>query len=157
MIETNTGKALGVAAAVTLAWAACGDTGFGPEPTKVEFAASLEIDLDAMTETPSGLFIWDDMVGTGDAAALGDQVTLTYTGWLVDGEQFDSGDGYVVELGVTNLIAGFTEGVVGIRVGGTRTIVVPGDLGYGSQEYSGIPRDAVLVFELMVTELDPLT
>jgi FKBP-type peptidyl-prolyl cis-trans isomerase FkpA len=157
MIDTNTGRALSAAAALTLALAACGGTGFGPEPTEVEFEASLGIDLDAMTETPSGLFIWHDSVGTGEAAVLGDQVTLTYTGWLVDGEQFDSGDGYVVELGVTNLIAGFTEGVVGMRVGGTRTIVVPADLGYGSQESSGIPRDAVLVFELMVTELRPMT
>ena len=154
MIKTNTGRALGAAVALTLALAACGDNPFGPDPTKVEFTASLGIDLDAMTETASGLFIRDDVAGTGEPAVLGDQVTLTYTGWLVDGEQFDSGE-LMVTLGVTGLIQGFTEGVVGMRVGGTRTIVIPADLAYGSQEPPGIPADAVLVFELLVTELMP--
>ena len=153
MIERNTGRALGVAAALTLALAACGDTAFGPEPTDVEFAASLGIDLDAMTQTASGLYIRDDIVGTGEIPAeLGDEATVTYMGWLVDGEQFDSGE-LVVELGVTNLIAGFTEGIVGMQVGGTRTIVIPADLAYGSQELAGIPANAVLVFEIMLTSL----
>jgi FKBP-type peptidyl-prolyl cis-trans isomerase FkpA len=152
MMKANAGKALGVAAALTLALAACGDSVFGPEPKNVEFAASLGIELDAMNETASGLFIRDDVGGTGELAVLGDEVTVTYTGWLIDGEQFDSGQ-LVVTLGVTNLIAGFTEGLVGMQVGGTRTIVIPADLGYGSQEQGGIPGDAVLVFEIMVTDL----
>ena len=106
-----------------------------------------------MTQTASGLYIRDDMVGTGEISAeLGDQATVTYTGWLVDGEQFDSGE-LVASLGVTNLIAGFTEGILGMRSGGTRTIVIPADLGYGSQAYQGIPANAVLVFELMLTSL----
>ena len=152
MIKTNTGRALSVAAALTLAVTACGDNVFGPDPTGVQFAESLGIDLDAMTETPSGLFIRDDVEGTGEPAVLGDQVTLTYTGWLVDGEQFDSGT-LMVTLGVTALIEGFTEGLVDMRVGGMRTIVIPADLGYGSQGQGGIPADAVLVFELAVTEV----
>ena len=65
MIKTNTGRALRVAAAPTLAVTACGDNVFGPNPTGVQFAESLEIDLDAMTETPSGLFIRDDVEGNG--------------------------------------------------------------------------------------------
>ena len=153
MIEINTGKALGVAVALTLALAACGDDVFGPEPTDVEFAASLGIDLDAMTGTTSGLFFRDDVVGTGDPAVLGDQVTVSFMGWLVDGEQFDSGE-LTVELGVTNLIPGFTAGLLGMRVGGTRTTVVPANLAYGSQGQGGIPEDAVLVFELVVTGLE---
>ena len=113
MIKRSTGRALGLAAALTLASAACGDDVFGPDPEDVEFAASLGIDLDAMTETESGLFIRDDVVGTGDPAAVGDQATVTYTGWLVDGEQFDSNE-LVALLGVTGLISGFTEGIVGM-------------------------------------------
>ena len=153
MIERNTRRALGVAVALTVALAACGDNAFGPEPTEVEFAASLGIDLSAMTQTASGLYIRDDVLGTGGIPAeIGDQATVTYTGWLVDGEQFDSGD-YMVLLGVTPVIAGFAEGILGMESGGTRTIVIPADLGYGSQESHGIPGDAVLVFEIMLTSL----
>ena len=153
MIMGSTGRTIGMALTLTAGLLACGDNAFGPEPTGVEFTASLEIDLSAMTQTASGLYIGDDMVGTGEISAeLGDEATVIYTGWLVDGEQFDSGE-LVASLGVTNLIAGFTEGILGMRIGGTRTIVIPADLGYGSQAYQGIPANAVLVFELMLTSL----
>ena len=148
----STGKMLRMTAVLSLALAACGDNLFGPEPSDVEFAASLGIDLDLMTETASGLFYRDDIVGTGEPAALLDTVTLTYTGWLVDGEEFDSG-GFDATLGETALIAGFTEGIVGMQVGGTRTIVIPADLGYGSAGQGSIPGNSVLVFEIMVTAL----
>jgi len=154
MIKRRTGRTLGLAVAATLALAACGDDGFGPEPRDVEFAASLGIDLDNMTETASGLFIRDDSVGTGEPVALLDTVTVTYTGWLVNGEEFDSG-GFPATLGVTGLIPGFTEGIVGMRVGGTRTIVIPADLAYGSAGQGSIPSNAVLVFEIMLTSLVP--
>ena len=153
MIERNAARALAVAAALAVALAACGDNAFGPEPTEVEFAASLGIDLSAMTQTASGLYIRDDIVGTGGIPTeLGDQATVTYTGWLVDGEQFDGGE-LVVLLGVTGLIAGFTEGILGMEAGGTRTIVIPSDLAYGSQKLAGIPGNAVLVFEIVLTSL----
>ena len=145
-----------MAAVLTLALVVCGDNVFGPEPRDVEFAASLGIDLDAMTETASGLFIRDDVVGTGEPAAAGDQLTVFYTGWLVDGEQFDSNE-LPVTLGVTLLIDGFTEGLIGMQLGGVRTIVIPAHLGYGSQGALqgpvSIPGEAVLVFELELTGL----
>lgn len=153
MIKRSSRRMLGVAAAVTLALVACGGNPFGPDPRDVEFAASLEIDLATMTETASGLFFRDVVVGTGEPAAIGDQVTLSYTGWLVDGETFDSNQAFPVTLGETNLIDGFTEGIVGMRLGGTRMIVIPANLGYGSQAYRSIPGDAVLVFELTITAL----
>ncbi|MDA1349792.1 MAG: FKBP-type peptidyl-prolyl cis-trans isomerase, partial [Chloroflexi bacterium] len=87
-----------------------------------------------------------------EPAALGDQATVTYMGWLVDGEQFDSNE-LVALLGVMGLIPGFTEGIVGMRIGGTRTIVLPADLGYGSKKVGGIPANSVLVFEIMLTEI----
>ena len=105
-----------------------------------------------MTKTASGLFIRDDVVGTGEPAVLGDQVTLTYTVWLPDGEQLRS-DKLSVTLGVTPLVQGFTEGLVGMRVGGTRTIVIPADLAYGSQGTAGVPGNAALVLEALVTGL----
>ena len=151
MINTSSRRMLSVAVVLTLALVSCGDDVLGPRD--VEFAASLGIDLDNMVESPSGLFYRDDVVGTGELAAAGDEVTLTYTGWLVNGTQFDSDTGYIITLNVTNLIAGFTEGVNGMQLGGTRTLVIPSELAYGSQGNDVIPANAVIVFEITITAL----
>ncbi len=152
MIKRNAARTFGVAAVLTLALVACGDNPFGPDPTDVEFAASLGIDLAAMTRTASGLYIRDDVVGTGEPAVAGDQVTVMFTGWLVDAIQFDSGE-FTFTLGNPNFTAGLTEGLIGMQVGGTRTIVIPASLAFGSQGGDGIPDDAVLVYELTLTAL----
>ncbi len=154
MIKRSSRRTLGVAVAVTLALVACGgDDVFGPNPSDVVFAASLGIDLDDFTETTSGLFFRDDVMGTGELAAIGDEVTLTYTGWLVDGTVFDSG-GFTATVGGTPaLIEGFTEGIIGMQLGGTRTILIPSTLGYGSQGSGLIPANSVVVFEITVTAL----
>ena len=78
---------------------------------------------------------------------------MSYTGWLVDGIEFDSSDGFTFTLGVTNLIAGFTEGTTGMQLGGTRTLVIPSSLAFGSQGSGSIPADAVVVFTITVTAL----
>ncbi len=122
---------------------------FGPNPRDVEFATSLGIDLDNMTETESGLFYRDDTVGTGEPAVLRDTVMMNCRGYLVDGEVFYV-DRLTATIGTTRLIAGFTEGLLGLRAGVTRTIVIPADLAYGSEGREGVPPDAVLVFTLEV-------
>ena len=154
MIKRNTGTKVGVAAVLALALAACGDA-VGPEVTNVEFAASLGIDLAIMTETASGLFIREDSIGEGEtAAAAGDQVTVAYTGWLADGEIFDSSASFLIPtLGAPGLIAGFTECVTGMRVDGIRTCVLRASLAYGSQGQGSIPGDAVLIFEITVISI----
>ncbi len=160
MTKQSSRRTFGVVVlAATLALVACGDDPvdpgpnlFGPNPRDVEFAESLEIDLDSMTETASGLFYRDDVEGTGEAAAMGDVVTVSYTGWLAKANEFDSGE-LQITLGETALIDGFTEGIIGMQLGGTRTIVMPSSLGYGSQGSGLIPGDAVLVFELILTAL----
>ena len=152
MIERNRRRVVSLVGVMSLSLVGCGDDALGPNPSDVVFDASLGIVLADMTETSSGLLYQDAVVGTGEAAALLDAVTLTYTGWLANGEEFDSG-GFNATLGVTNLIAGFTEGLVGMREGGTRTIVIPANLGYGSSGQGSIPGNAVLVFELMVIAL----
>ena len=153
MIKKSKGTTFGVAAALTLMLAACGDA-VGPLPTDVEFAASLGIDLAEMTQTASGLYIRDDIVGegaAGAAAAAGDQLTIAYTGWLADGTEFDSSTSFnVPQLGTTGLIVGFTECLIGMQVDGMRTCVLPASLGYGSQGQGAIPGDAVTVFEITV-------
>jgi len=148
-----------VALVVILALVACGDDPvdpgpnlFGPNPRDVEFAESLEIDLDNMTETASGLFYRDDVVGTGEPAAMGDAATVSYTGWLVYANEFDSGS-FSLTLAEGEAIDGFVEGIVGMQLEGTRTIVIPGDLAYGAAGSGPIPANAVLVFELTLTTL----
>jgi FKBP-type peptidyl-prolyl cis-trans isomerase FkpA len=97
-------------------------------------------------------------VGTGVEAVTGRQVAVDYTGWLyspagVDnkGTQFDSSyirDPLVMTAGGTDTIPGFAQGVVGMRVGGLRRVVIPPSLAYGSQARDGIPANSTLVFEI---------
>ena len=151
MIKRSLRRTCGVASALTLAIAACGGSPLGPDPTDAEFDASLGIDLAAMTETASGLFVLDVVVGTGAIAAAGDTATVAYEVWLADATPIDSGPGFKFLVGGGAVIAGFDEGVTGMRVGGERTIVIPASLGYGSDGYSTVPGDAVLVYDLSLT------
>ena len=147
MIKTSAGRTLAVVAAMTLALFACGDNALGPDPNDVEFAASLNIDLATMTETASGLFFRDDVVGQGDLAAPGDSATVDFDLWLAYGTSLGGGT-FPFILGSGGAIAGFDEGVTGMRVGGERTLVIPASLGYGSDGFQSIPGDAVIVYAL---------
>ena len=105
------------------------------------------------TPTPSGLVIEDTIVGEGDTAQAGHYVTVHYTGWLTDGTKFDSSkdrnDPFSFDLGGRQVIAGWDEGVQGMKIGGTRKLTIPPQLGYGSRGAGGvIPPNATLVFEV---------
>ena len=105
------------------------------------------------TTTPSGLIIDDVTVGSGDEASAGQRVTVHYTGWLTDGKKFDSSkdrdEPFVFPLGGGRVIRGWDEGVQGMKVGGTRKLTIPPDLGYGARGAGGvIPPNATLVFEV---------
>lgn len=124
-----------------------------------EFAESLGIDLAAMRQTPSGLYIEDLAEGRGLAARSGHVVVVHYTGWLPNGEQFDStrdaGEARRFQLGARrDVIAGWDEGVTGMRIGGKRRLVVPPHLGYGARGVPGaIPPNATLVFEFELLDI----
>ncbi len=103
--------------------------------------------------TPSGLEIDDSLVGDGPEAKAGDIVTVHYTGWLTDGSKFDSSldrnDPFEFMLGAHHVIAGWDEGVAGMKVGGRRRLTIPAELGYGARGAGGvIPPNATLVFEV---------
>ena len=103
--------------------------------------------------TASGLVIEDIEVGTGAEAVAGKNVQVHYTGWLTDGRKFDSSkdrnDPFVFPLGGRRVIAGWDEGVQGMKVGGRRMLVIPAELGYGAQGAGGvIPPHATLLFEV---------
>jgi FKBP-type peptidyl-prolyl cis-trans isomerase FkpA len=106
-----------------------------------------------MPTTPSGLQYDDLTVGEGAAARSGQYVTVHYTGWLADGKKFDSsldrGDPFAFNLGKGQVIAGWDEGVQGMKVGGKRKLTIPPDLGYGQFGAGGvIPPNATLLFEV---------
>jgi FKBP-type peptidyl-prolyl cis-trans isomerase FkpA len=138
-----------VALAVLSTLSACGgDDPFAPEVVEeVEFAASLGIDLSQMTKTASGMYFKDVVVGLGDPAGPGDAVVVGFTGWLADGTKFDSGE-FPFTVGTGGVIAGFDEGVTGMRVDGARKIVLPPALAYGNTGSGPIPPGAVLVFQI---------
>ncbi len=99
------------------------------------------------------LKIEDLEVGTGDEAQAGQMVTVHYTGWLTDGQKFDSSkdrnDPFVFPLGQGMVIKGWDQGVVGMKVGGKRKLTIPPELGYGARGAGGvIPPNATLVFEV---------
>jgi FKBP-type peptidyl-prolyl cis-trans isomerase FkpA len=103
--------------------------------------------------TDSGLIIEDLSVGSGDEARAGQTVSVHYTGWLTDGRKFDSskdrGDPFDFPLGDGMVIRGWDEGVQGMKVGGTRVLTIPPELGYGARGAGGvIPPNATLVFEV---------
>ncbi len=108
--------------------------------------------------TASGLIIEDITEGTGDAAAAGRMVSVHYTGWLTDGTKFDSSkdrnEPFGFALGARHVIAGWDEGVQGMKVGGVRKLTIPPQLGYGARGAGGvIPPNATLVFEVELLEI----
>ncbi len=118
------------------------------------------------TTAPTALQMTDITVGSGATAATGTTLTVNYTGWLYDasavnfhGTQFDSSvekAPFSFKLGSGQVIAGWDQGFAGMKVGGTRTLIIPSSLAYGSAGAGGglIPANAALVFtlELLATQ-----
>lgn len=107
----------------------------------------------SITTTDSGLQIEEITQGEGEPAASGQFVRVHYTGWLTNGNKFDSSrdrnEPFDFPLGRRNVIAGWDEGVQGMRVGGVRKLTIPPQLGYGARGAGGvIPPNATLVFEV---------
>ncbi len=122
------GAACGVTtlALFALFLSACGD---GPTRRPAESGGAMAIDSAALTKTASGLQYQDIVVGTGPEAAPGQIAVVHYTGWLTDGKKFDSsrdrGEPFEFPLGGGQVIAGWDQGVAGMKVGGQRKLVIP--------------------------------
>ena len=107
-------------------------------------------------ETKSGLKYEDTKVGTGKEAKDGTSVSVHYTGYLTDGTKFDSSvdRGTPFELSLPGqVIAGWNEGIPGMKVGGKRKLVIPAALGYGESGQGPIPPGATLVFEVELLDV----
>lgn len=108
--------------------------------------------------TESGLQIEEIKVGHGEIASSGQFVGVHYTGWLTNGNKFDSSkdrdEPFEFPLGQRAVIAGWDEGVQGMRVGGIRKLTIPPHLGYGARGAGGvIPPNATLVFEVELLDI----
>lgn len=108
-------------------------------------------------EMPNGLKYTNTKTGDGATATAGHKVSVHYTGWLFNngtkGAKFDSsvdrGQPFQFTLGAHQVIAGWDEGVAGMRVGGKRTLIIPPELGYGARGAGGaIPPNATLMFDV---------
>lgn len=111
-----------------------------------------------MTTASNPILIEDLLVGEGQpATGPGQFVTVHYTGWLENGSEFDSsrrGEPFSFPLGVGYVIAGWDQGLVGMRVGGKRRLTIPSELGYGERGAGAmIPPNAILVFEIELLEI----
>jgi FKBP-type peptidyl-prolyl cis-trans isomerase FkpA len=139
VVGVSQAAAVVVALTACLAAASCSQSVTGPSST----APYSQVDL---------------LAGTGDAAASGQILTVNYTGWLYDptkpdnkGLQFDTSigkDPFVFTLGTSSVIQGWDQGLVGMKVGGIRRLVVPPSLGYGDVRNFSIPSYSTLVFEI---------
>jgi FKBP-type peptidyl-prolyl cis-trans isomerase FkpA len=107
---------------------------------------------------PSDLVSEDLVVGSGPAAKVGDTVSVHYTGTLTNGQQFDSsldrGQPFTFTIGVSSVIQGWHDGLVGMQPGGVRKLTIPPELAYGAQGAGGvIPPNATLIFEIELLEI----
>ena len=111
-----------------------------------------------MVTTPSGLQYEDLVAGSGASPSPGKKVTVHYTGWLTDGRKFDSSvdrnEPFVFQIGAGQVIAGWDEGVMTMKIGGKRKLIIPANLGYGAAGAGGIiPPNASLVFEVILLDI----
>jgi FKBP-type peptidyl-prolyl cis-trans isomerase FkpA len=116
----------------------------------------------SLAPTSSGTFtITDLVVGTGATAVNGNRVVVSYTGWLYDttqtngkGKQFDTNGSFAFTIGSGQVIRGWEQGVVGMRIGGQRRLIIPPELAYGSQTVGNtIPANATLVFDIALISI----
>lgn len=106
----------------------------------------------------SQLISQDEAQGTGSGAQLGDTLTVNYTGKLEDGTVFDTSVGkrpIQFVLGAGQVIPGWDQGLLGMKAGGKRLLVIPPDLAYGADGYGPIPGNATLIFEVDLLAITP--
>lgn len=110
-------------------------------------------------EQVTQLKIEDERAGTGSAVVKGDTAEVNYLGTLLNGQKFDSsydrGQTFSFKVGDGQVIQGWDEGLVGMKVGGKRKLTIPAAMAYGSQAVGGIPANSPLVFEIELVSIKP--
>lgn len=150
-----------IVAALAAVAVSCNDNVAGLEPPSdpatETFAPSLGVDISQMTRTPEGVYYRDLTVGTGlDFTTSADSIDLSYAGFLKDGTLFESQSNTRFRpLQLSGLVPGFRIGMLGMKEGGARKIVIPSELGYGGKSRRDpntleivIPRQSTLIFDI---------
>ena len=139
-----------------LSLAACnGSDSTSPAATPIEqqtWASILNVDLSKFTKLESGVYIEDVVVGTGTTATAGSSVTVNYEGRLANGSLFDGGT--LNHFPLSTAIVGWQVGIPGMKVGGTRKLLIPAALGYGSTNYGTIPGNSNLWFQVTLSSVE---
>lgn len=112
----------------------------------------------ATTPSQSPAFTKIDLsIGSGNVAALGNTLTVNYSGWLYDptkpdskGLPFDSANSFAFALGTGQVIQGWDQGLIGMNVGGIRRLLIPPSMAYGADRNGKIPPNAALVFDIQL-------
>ena len=112
-----------------------------------------ENDLQA-EKSASGLYYIVDSEGTGMQPTATDEVRVAYKGYFTNGNIFDQSASEGISFNLKKVISGWTEGITYFKEGGSGLLLVPSHLGYGSQDYSGIPGGSVLIFEIDLIEVN---
>ncbi len=104
------------------------------------------------------LIIDDVKIGSGQIVEVGDEVTIHYVGRLQSGQEFDNsrkqGEAFSFEVGAGRAIEGLEQGVVGMKAGGERVLVIPASLAYGEDGFGPIPANATLIFSVELIEIE---
>ena len=174
MQVTSTGIAVALAVVVALGLLFFGPQVFAPfsaQTAQTAATSTLSIATSTMDTSnqpaaaaipnplPTELTGTDTVIGTGAEAKTGDTVTVNYVGMLPDGTVFDASKnhgttGFTFPLGGGQVIKGWDQGVVGMKVGGHRRLIIPADLAYGNQAVGGvIPANATLVFDIELLDV----
>lgn len=148
-----------ITAACLLALAACGPKAEPPAPLQTAAIQESPMPQSQEVTTPSGLKYTDLIVGKGESPKQGQTVVVHYTGTLTDGSKFDSSldrnKPFKFKIGMGQVIKGWDEGVMTMKVGGSRRLRIPSDLAYGDRGYPGaIPPKATLLFDVQLLALE---
>jgi FKBP-type peptidyl-prolyl cis-trans isomerase len=151
-------RLVALAFALILVLAACGGGDDGGEGGGTGSGSSDEECAEGVVETDSGLKYEELDCGDGEEVERGDTVSVHYVGTLEDGTKFDSsrdrGEPFSFSVGAGQVIQGWDEGIPGIKVGGTRKLTIPPDLGYGKAGAPpAIPPNSTLIFEVEVLDI----
>lgn len=121
-------------------------------------SASNDSNEDVVEQYDDELHVTDTVVGTGETATTGSTVTVHYRGTLTDTTVFDSSymrEPLTFKLGARRVIRGWDQGLVGMKVGGKRTLVIPPRLAYGNKSKPNIPANSHLIFEVELLAIAP--
>ena len=140
--------------ALSLLFSACSADSLptGPDIASATFATALGVNIPASTKTATGLYYRDIAAGSGATVVSGQKLVVRYSGWLINGTLFDSNQtGYgPFTIGTGEVISGWDQGIVGMKVGGTRQLIIPPALAYGATAKGIIPGYSILVFNVTV-------